>query len=315
MTDAKTPAPDAPRVAIIILTYNGVADTLACLRSLAALSYPQCAVELVVVDNASRDGTPAQVRAAFPTVRVIENGANLGFAAGNNVGLRYALAQGFDYVLLLNNDTEVAPDFLTALVAACEAAPRVGAAGPMICYAERPDLIWSAGGIINRRRGTTSMRGIGEPERGQFAQVTTVDFATGCALLLRRAALERAGLLDERFFMYYEETEWCVRAARAGFHTVHVPHARIWHKIPVVDRVDRPYVAYYMTRNRLLFLRATHAGAQAWINVLMLQDLRTCLSYSIRPKWRHRAAQRRAMLLGLRDYVLGRFGGASYRWV
>jgi GT2 family glycosyltransferase len=297
-----------PRVAIVILCYNGVADTLACLRSLHGLDYPRDRYELLVVDNASGDGTAEAVRRSAPGVTVIETGANLGYAAGNNVGLRYALDHGHDYALLLNNDTEVAPDFLRLLVEAVEVDPVAGAAGPTIYYAEQPDLIWSAGGTLDRARGLSRMRGNGERERGQFRDVSPVDFATGCALLLRRSALERIGLLDERFFMYYEETEWCARLARAGMRTLHVPRAHLWHKIPVLDRVDRPYVAYYMTRNRLLFLRATGGSLGAWAHAAIAQDLRTLLSLSLRPKWRSRRAQRDAMLIAWRDFLTGRFG-------
>lgn len=300
-----------PRVALIILCHNGVNDTLACLRSLEALDYPREAHRVVVVDNSSTDGTPAAVRAARPDAAVIEAGANLGFAAGNNLGLRHALAERFDYALLLNNDTEVAPDALRLLVDAAEADPQVGAAGPTICYHARPELIWSAGGLIDWGRGTSRMRGLGELDRGQYGRVEEVDFVTGCAILLARPVLERIGLLDERFFMYYEETEWCVRARRAGFRSVHVPQARLTHKIPLEDRVDRPYVAYYMTRNRLLFLRSTGAAPRTWLNALLLQDLRTCLSLSLRRRWRGRRAQRDAMLRALWDFGRGRFGPAG----
>lgn len=300
-----------PRVAIVILCYNGVEDTLACLRSLQALDYPAGAFELVVVDNASADGTSEAVRRTFPQVAVIETSANLGYAAGNNVGLRHALAGGHAYALLLNNDTEVAPDFLSHLVEVAESDCSVGAAGPTIYYAERPDLIWSAGGVVDWRRGMSRMRGIGERDQGQYAEVSEVDFATGCALLMRRTALEQVGLLDERFFMYYEETEWCARLPRVGMRTVHVPQARLWHKIPVADRVDKPYVAYYMTRNRLLFLRATGSSLTAWAHAVIAQDLRTCLSLTLRRKWRGRLPQRNAMLRAWRDFLTGRFGIAG----
>lgn len=296
-----------PRVALIILCYNGVADTLACLDSLERLDYPRERYELVVVDNASADDTPARVRAAYPAATVIETGANLGFAAGNNVGLRYALERGYDYALLLNNDTEVAPDFLRVLVDCAEADPAIGMVGPTITYYERPDLIWSAGGRIDWRRGISAMDGAGAPDTGQYAAPRDVDFVTGCALLCKRAVLERAGLLDERFFMYYEETEWCVRAARAGFRIVHAPAARVLHKIPLNARFDKEYLAYYMTRNRLLFLRATGAGLRAWLDALLLQDLRTYLSLCLRPKWRKRAGRtgmRRAWI----DFWRGQFG-------
>jgi hypothetical protein len=294
-----------PRVLIIILCYNGVELTLDCLRSLQSVDYPT--FDVLVVDNASSDDTPARVRAQFPGVLVIETGANLGFAAGNNVGLRYALEQGYDYALLLNNDTEVAPDFLGQLVARAESDPAIGAVGPLIYYHEQPDLIWSAGGAIDWRRGVSTMYGSGERDAGQYSEARSVDFVTGCALLVRRAALERAGLLDDRFFMYYEETEWCVRIARAGLQIMFEPAARLWHKIPLDARFDKEYLAYYMTRNRLLFLRATGASLATWLHVLLIQDLRTFLSLMLRPKWRRRAG-RRGMWLGWRDFWSGRFG-------
>ena len=297
-----------PRVLIITLCYNGIADTLACLRSLGYLDYPRNRLDILVLDNGSLDGTPTAVHVAFPDVTVIENGANLGFAAGNNVGLRYALTHGYDYALLLNNDTEAAPDFLIQMIVTAETDPMIGAVGPTIYYHAQPDVIWSAGGWIDWRRGTSTMRGIGEVDRGQYPTATEVDFVTGCALLIRREALERAGVLDERFFMYYEETEWCVRIRRAGFRILHEPTAHLWHKIPLADRVDKPSVAYYMTRNRLLFLRITGGELAAWLHALFLQDLRTCLSYSLRPKWRSRRPQRDAILCGMRDFWLGRFG-------
>jgi GT2 family glycosyltransferase len=294
----------APRVLVIVLCYNGAELTLACLASLRRLTYPRA--DVLVIDNASRDGTPEQVRAHFPEVAVVETGANLGFAAGNNVGLRRALDQGYDYALLLNNDTEVAPDLLDVLVSAAEASPAIGVVGPTIYYYERPELIWSAGGYINWRRGVSEMRG-GERADGQYQAPSDVDFVTGCALLCKRAVLERAGLLDERFFMYYEETEWCVRVTRAGFRIVHVPGASVLHKIPLNARFDQEYLAYYMTRNRLLFLSATGAALPTWLRALVLQDLRTYLSLCLRPKWRRRAG-REGMRRGWIDFWRGRYG-------
>ncbi|MCU0492444.1 MAG: glycosyltransferase family 2 protein [Chloroflexaceae bacterium] len=295
-----------PRVAILILCYNGMADTLACLESLRHVEYPQARYEVVVLDNASSDATVEQVRSQFPEVTVIENGANLGFAAGNNVGLRYALAQGFDYALLLNNDTEVVPDLLQRMVEVAEADSTIGVVGPTITYYERPDLIWSAGGSIDWQHGTCVMPEHGQPDLGRRGDPRAVDFVTGCALLVKRAALKQAGLLDERFFMYFEETEWCVRIARAGFRILQVPTALVRHKIPLNARYDKEYLAYYMTRNRLLFLWATHAR---WSTrcMAMSQDIRTYLSICLRPKWRNRPGR-----VGMReawfDFWRGRFG-------
>lgn len=296
-----------PQVVIIILNWNGLADTLECLASLTRLDYPAC--EVVVVDNGSTDGSVEAIQKRFPALTLIENGKNLGYAEGNNVGLRYALAQAADYALLLNNDTEVAPDFLLQLVDAAEADSLIGIAGPTIYYHERPGVIWSAGGAIDWRRGKTWMVGLNTPDVGQFGVAPReVDFVTGCALLVKRAVMEQAGLLDERFFAYYEEVEWCVRTRRLGFGIIHVPKARVRHKIPLDARDSSPFVHYYVTRNRLLFLKITDAGWWIWGYVLFVEYLRTLISWSVKARWRHKRAHRMAMIRAIADALRGRWG-------
>lgn len=299
-----------PHVTIVILNWNGLSDTLACLESLQRLDYPD--YEIVVVDNGSTDGSVPVIRERFPMVTMLENTENWGYTGGNNVGLRYALAQGADYTLLLNNDTEVAPDFLRRLVEAAESDPFLGMAGPTIYYHDRPDVIWSAGGAIDWQRGSTRMVGLDERDEGQFgAEPRPVDFVTGCAMLVRRTVLEQAGLLDERFFAYYEEAEWCVRASRAGFRIVHVPLAHIWHKISPSAQADSPFVHYYMTRNRLLFLKAAGAGPRAWWHTLIAEYLRTLISWSVRLRWRYKRQQQQAMIRALGDAWRGHWGRQS----
>jgi GT2 family glycosyltransferase len=294
-------------VLIIIVCYNGIDLTIACLDSLHRMEDTEA--DILVIDNASRDATPAIIRSRFPTVIVMEMPENLGFAAGNNVGLRYALEHNYQYALLLNNDTEVTLHTLSTLINAAEADPSIGIVGPTIYYFDQPERIWSAGGCIDWQRGTSEMRGLNQVDHEMHGP-SNVDFISGCALLCKRSVLESIGLLDERFFMYYEETEWCVRAKRAGFGIVHVPEAWILHKIPLDARANQPYIAYYMTRNRLLFLRATSATPVAWLNAALFQDLRTCLSLSVRPKWRARRAHRDAMICAWGDFLRQRFG----RW-
>jgi hypothetical protein len=294
-----------PGVLIVVLTYNGIADTLVCLESLRRLSYPR--VDVLIVDNASQDGTPSIVRERFPEVSIVETGANLGFAGGNNAGLRYAIEHGYDFALLLNNDTEVAPNLIDAMVTAA-LDPEVGIVGSKIYYHDRPDTFWSTGGTLDWRTGRSFMRGIDEVDRGQYDVPAEVDFVTGCALLVRREAMQQAGLIDERFGMYYEETEWCVRIGRAGWRIVYTPNGRLWHKIKVAQQDQSPRIGYYMARNRLLFLRLTHAPIRAWLNAIVLQDFRTWLSWGIRRKWRGRASQRRALTHAWRDFARGRFG-------
>lgn len=294
-------------VVIVVLNWNGKDDTLACLRSLRQLDYPNC--DIVVVDNGSTDGSVEAIRGSFPDVTILETGQNLGFVEGNNVGLRYALARGVDYALLLNNDTEVAPDFLSLLVKAAESVSQAGVAGPTIYYFDRPTTIWSAGGHIDWGRGRTCMIGLNQADQGQFGDVPhPVDFVTGCALLIKLLVIEQAGFLDSRFFAYYEEAEWCVRIARAGFQILHVPQAKVWHKISPAARDASPQVHYYMTRNRLLFLKLSQAQVTSWLNTLFLDYGRTLVSWSLRPRWSHKAPQRRAMLRAILDYGRGRFG-------
>jgi hypothetical protein len=297
-----------PRVAIIVLCYNGIELTLACLASLRHLTYANA--EIVVVDNASHDGTPEKVRAHFPAVTVLETGANLGYAEGNNVGMRYALAHGADYALLLNNDTEVAPDFLSVLINVAETEPQIGVVGPTIYYTAAPQRIWSAGGAINWRKGVSHMVNLNEEDSGQLgAQPRAMDFVTGCALLIKASVIQQVGLLDARFFAYYEETEWCVRVSRAGYKILHVPAAHIWHNLSLAAREASPHVYYYMTRNRLLFLHLTRASWRAWFNTLVLDYARTWLSWRLRPKWqRNRGLQRQLMRQAVWDYWRGRLG-------
>ncbi|MBN8619086.1 MAG: glycosyltransferase family 2 protein [Anaerolineae bacterium] len=295
-----------PNVSIIVLNYNGREDTLACLRSLQHVTYPN--LRVVMVDNASTDGTVEAVRAAHPEVTILETGANLGFTGGNNAAIKEAIQQGADYVMLLNNDTIVAPDFVSVMVEVMEKDPTIGVTGPMIYYYSNPEVIWSAGGEIDWKHGTTSMIGLNEVDLSQFGlSPRGVDFISGCALMARREVWEKVGLLDDQFFMYYEETEWCVRAGRAGYKLAVVPMAMIWHRISIEERAVSPRTYYYMVRNRLLFLHKTRATYQSWFYTIT-EYARTFMSWSLRPKWQNRRHLRGTMLKAVRDYSRGRYG-------
>ena len=297
---------NSPRVAIVLLNWNGRDDTLACLASLSRLDYS--AYEVVVVDNGSSDDSVKAIQAAYPHLMLITTDDNLGYVGGNNIGLEYAQTVGADYALLLNNDTEVASNFLSLLIEAAEEDPAAGIVGPMIYYFDRPDIIWSAGGGIDWERGDTWMIGLNEEDRGQFGKMPRpVDFVTGCALLIKMPVVTHIGLLDHRFFAYYEESEWCIRAARGGFKILHVPQAKVWHKISPSIRETSPQVHYYMTRNRLLFLKLTGAGIMPWLCTLFSYG-RTLLSWTLKPRWRCKAAQRQAMVRAIVDYWRGCFG-------
>lgn len=298
-----------PAVSIIVLNYNGREDTMACLRSLEHLTYSRASV--ILVDNASADGTAEAVRGTFPNVTVIESGGNLGFTGGNNVAIRYALEHGADYVMLLNNDTIVAPDFLNVMVEVMEQDQTIGVTGPMIYYHNNPETIWTAGGSIDWKHGTTNMIGLNQMDVSQFGlSPMPADFVSGCALLARRSVWDKVGLLDDTFFMYYEETEWCVRASRAGYKIMVVPMAMIWHKISIEERAASPLTYYYMVRNRLLFLKKTGAGYQTW-GYTLFEYVRTYVNWTVLEKRRDRRHLRAPMLQAFRDFSRGAFGQAT----
>jgi GT2 family glycosyltransferase len=295
-----------PDVTIIVLNWNGLDDTLACLNSLTQLDYS--AFQIVVVDNGSTDGSPNAIRKAYPDVMVFEIGENLGYVGGNNMGLDYACSVNSAYALLLNNDTVVTPDFLRRMVEFAESDPIIGIVGPTIYYAEPANMIWAAGGKLDRRTGLTLLCGMDEIDHGQFGvEPRQVDFVTGCALLVKTAVVKDVGKLDSRFFAYFEENEWCSRISQAGYKIYHLPMAKIWHKISPDHREHSPQVYYYMTRNRLLFTWLANLGVSPWLSIAW-EYLRRLLSWSIRPRWRYKTPQRNAMLRGILDFSRGRFG-------
>jgi GT2 family glycosyltransferase len=235
-------------------------------------------------------------------------GRNLGFVEGNNVGINIALISHTDYVLLLNNDTLVAPDFLDRLVQTAEADQTIGAVGPTLYYASLPQMIYSAGGEIDWSRGVTHMMCFNEIDHGQLgSSPRDVDFISGCALLVRKSVIDQVGMLDPRFFAYYEEAEWCVRINRAGYRLVHDPTSHVQHKISNEARTASPIVHYYMTRNRLLFMKLTGVGIKPWFYTLFLDYSRTLISWSVKPSFQNKQPVRNAMIKAIYDYGVGHF--------
>jgi GT2 family glycosyltransferase len=236
-----------PRVAVIVVNWNGRDITLECLHSLSALSYPHA--DLIVVDNASSDGSAEAIRAHYPNVILLAMPENLRFAGGNNAGIREALARGTDMVLLLNNDTVVDPDFLTHLVARMGADPAYGMVAPKILYYDQPDRIWFAGGAISMWTGTMKHIGIRETDRGQYDTVREIGYASGCCILVRTDVIRKIGPLDESYHMYTEDADWSMRARRAGYALVFEPAARVWHKLSVSAG---GHLSWYKLKNKFI---------------------------------------------------------------
>ncbi len=224
-----------PKVCIIILNWNGLADTVECLESLKKLTYPS--YDIIVVDNASSGNDVEVLRGRYGDyIHIIQNDKNYGFAEGNNIGIRYALAHlAPDYVFLLNNDTLVAPDVLDELTKAAEDDPNTGIVGPKIYYYDingRKDVIWSAGGKI-RWWHPWVYDGIGcnDDDLPQYQVLRAVDWVSGAAMMVKRRVLDEISLLNGDYFLGNEDVEYCLKARKHGFRVIYVPSARLWHKV------------------------------------------------------------------------------------
>ncbi|MBX2991767.1 MAG: glycosyltransferase family 2 protein [Bacteroidetes bacterium] len=266
-----TTAPYA-RVLIILVNWNGKAVTLECLDSLAQLTYPD--VEIVVVDNASTDGSADEFRKHHPHVVLLEQKENLRFAGGNNVGIKYALEQQADLVCLLNNDTTVDKDFLNHLVFRIQSEAKIGMVAPKIYYHDDPARIWFAGGEISMWTGTMKHTGIREIDSGQYDTTREIDYASGCCILTKREVVEKIGMLDELYFMYGEDADWCTRARRAGYSVYFEPKARVWHKLSVASG---GHLSFFKMKNKFIsnfrfFLRYSTLPQKLvfpWMNLLV----------------------------------------------
>ncbi len=217
------------RVGIVVLNWNQGAETLACLGSLAAADLGGAAI--LVVDNGSRDGSVGMLRARFPDVRVLALPENRGYAGGNNAGIRAALDDGAEAVLLLNNDTRVAPDFLQPLIDALNSSPTAAAVASAVIRLDRPDLYDVAYSEVRfHERDVVQLRGVNVPVFGSYDRRQPVEVVVGCSVLLKAAALRAVGLFDEAYFAYHEDVDWCLRARKSGWELFYEPYSRIYHR-------------------------------------------------------------------------------------
>ncbi|MBM4466077.1 MAG: glycosyltransferase family 2 protein [Chloroflexi bacterium] len=235
---------ESPLIYVVIVNWNRAGDTIECLKALTNSDYAN--YRPLVVDNGSTDGSLEAIRAAFPATEVIGNEDNLGFAPANNIAIEHALRQGADYVLLLNNDTLVDKRLLTELVAVGELDPQIGMLVPKIYYHGEERRLWSAGARWRRFPPRVTIIGFGREEGAAYSARREVDFATGCAMLVKREAFERVGLLDPAFFMYHEDYDFSARVRRGGYRIVYVPQAVMWHKVSASTGEKSPLKWYYL---------------------------------------------------------------------
>lgn len=319
-----------PSVTIIILNWNGRADTLDCLASVRHIDYPNYSV--LVVDNGSEDNSVDAIKNDFPEVSILETGKNLGYAGGNNVGMRWALERGADYILLLNNDTVVDTALLKSFVQ-CAAENVNGALfGAKIYYYSRPNTLWHAGTDWSPALGNHVTRGSQQQDDGSYDQVVESAYANGCALFAASAALREVGLFDESYFLIFEETDLSYRVKESGYKIFFVPGAKVWHKVSVsLGGHESPIARYFNARNQLLWA-SRHLGRLDRMRVFrhVLHRLRLAyipplryasIDFSLykRIAWGFSSWTRQfvrnlsapgnmAELMGLRDYFLSRYG-------
>lgn len=256
-----------PKVFVTLVDYNSEKNTLSCLDSLDQLEIKDFELQIVVVDNASKNNFKADKKYQNFKLKIIRSEENLGFAGGQNMGIKYGLENGADYILVLNNDVILDKDLIVELLKAFQEKKDCGIVSPKIYFAkghefhknrysesELGKVIWYAGGKMDWKNVLASHRGVDEVDKGQYEKLEQTDFASGCCMMIKKEVLEKVGLFDEKYFLYYEDNDLSQRAKKAGFKVFYQPKAILWHlNAGSTGGSGSILHDYYITRNRLLF--------------------------------------------------------------
>lgn len=276
-------AENYPLVSIITINYNGASVTCELLESLKNITYPN--VEVIVVDNASKEN-PDIIKQEHPCVDLVRLPENLGFAGGNNEGFRRARGE---YFLLLNNDTEVDKGFLEPLVQRMQEEPQAGVVSSKLIYYHSDGIIQYAGSsLINPYTGRSRFIGQKEKDQGQYNICYQTPYGHGAAMLVKREAVEKVGLMADLYFLYYEELDFCERIRKAGYSIWYAGNSVVYHKESMSVGRESPLKTYYMTRNRLLFMRRNVSGFTYGISLLFFTFVsmpKNIVSYAIRRRY------------------------------
>lgn len=299
------------KVSIIILSWNRKNDTLETINSLVKSNTDGFELEVMVVDNGSTDGSAEAIKKLkIHNLKLIINRENLGFAEGNNIGMRDALRRGFDYIALLNDDTFVDKDLIKNIILEHKRHPDAGAISSKIYFAKgfefkekygKKDLgrvIWYAGGDIDWANIYGSNHGVDEVDCGQFDETKEVDFATGCFVVYKAKALKEVGLYDKRFFAYMEDADHAQRLIKYGWKVLYSPKGMLWHKVSQSSGIGSELNDYYLTRNRMIF----------GMKYALLRTKLALFRESVKLLFNGRKWQK----IGVRDFYLGRWGKGSW---
>jgi len=302
-------------LSIIVLNWNHPKLTLECLKSIENLKLPSSVVlHVIVIDNNSTDDSEnilSKSTVKNATYHFIRNEHNLGFAGGNNVGISHALSTKSDYILILNNDTVLDTNLLGELLKSAEKNTK-SILTPKIYFAagyefhkkrysakQRGKVIWSVGGTIDWNNVYGTNRGVDEVDKGQFEEETEVDFASGACMFFPSEIIDTIGTFDEKYFLYLEDTDFCMRAKQKGYNTLYVPKACLWHKVSQSSEIGGRLNDYFITRNRLLFAQR-YAGLRTRF-ALFRENIRLVLYGRV---WQRR---------GVIDYYISRYGKGSWK--
>ncbi len=265
-----------------------------------------------MVDNGSTDDSLNALQEQFTgPVTFLKSEKNLGFARGNNIGIRYCLQQGCDYIMLLNNDTEVEKDFLDKLLSTIETHPDIAAIQPKILFLHDKGIIWNAGGFYNPWFGEPKTRGYGRRNHGQFDQAGKIDWVTGCCLLIKSQVVKEIGLLNSDFFMYVEDLDWSLRMRAKGYILYYEPQSVVYHAAGAAYKARRagkegyinPIVHYTTIRNHIIVLRQSTVFYRI-PSVFMYQAIKLAshgVYFTARRRWNKVRALAWAIEDGLRD--------------
>jgi len=303
-----------PKISVIILSWNRKDDTLETIDSLLKSNTGGFKLEVMVVDNASTDGSIEalkELRNKNPDIKIIFNKENLGFAQGNNIGMKDALKRGFDYIALLNDDTYVDKNLISNIIYEHKKYPDAGAISAKIYFAkgfefhkkykksELGKVIWYTGGDIDWANVYGSNHGVDEVDEGQFDKTRETDFATGCFVVYKAEALKKVGLFDKNYFAYMEDADHAQRMKAVGWKVLYSPKGWLWHKVSQSSGIGSEHNDYYLTRNRMLF----------GMRYASLRTKFALFRESVKLLFKGRKWQK----IGTRDYYIRRFDKGSWK--
>lgn len=287
-----------PTVSIITVNYNQAQITSQLLASIERVGYHN--LEIIVIDNYSKENPEAYLKQQYPQITFIRNPQNSGFAGGNNIGIQHAKG---DYLLFLNNDTEITKGMIETLLAAFDKCPDAGIVCPKICYFEPPHLIQYVGYTeINPYTARNKTIGNLEPDKNQYTQITKTHYAHGAAMMIPRYVIDKAGNMPELYFLYYEELDWCEQIKKQGYNIYVEPNACIYHKESVTTGRNSPLKTYYLTRNRILFAQRNVSAINFSLFCLffgLLTIPKNLLSFLINREPQHA----KAFIKGIKDAI------------